>query len=467
MMIDLPYLQSRKNHYRYRRKVPAALQEAMGKIEIVIPLGKTEVEAVRRWPHAHKEAERRLVEALRAAESPGALTVGVTNKTPLERFKWANDHIVSLGLDRDWSGQGAPDDTEAMARDVIAENIVAKYPLDDEGYAEGVSATDRAVLRALAFGAGAKPPAATLEDARKFYLTEKVKGGHDEVKKTQRIDRAVDHIRKALGRDPAISSLTRADARGVRDHMLKDAEMKPATVHRYMNDIRALINHAIEELPLPGITNPFNKLEVKNDSVAKEERKPFTLQQLEKTRERVLKHASEDLQLIWRILEGTGCRLAEVAGLLVADVKLDHKTPHLDLVWHAHRRLKNDGSIRKVPLVGDALSAAKIALGVAGDGPLLFPSYAQPKRRATASASLMKHVRKIVTDEKVTVHSLRHSMKDKLRLAGVEPGTIDDILGHSSGKVSERYGGDEAKLELTTAALRKVYPIASDSALGS
>ncbi|MDX0105575.1 tyrosine-type recombinase/integrase [Sinorhizobium meliloti] len=463
MMIDLPYVQSRKNHYRYRRKVPAALRDVMGQAEIVIPLGKTEAEVIKRWPRADREAEKRLADAARAAENPRREKLSAAHRTPLERYKWANDHIAGLGLDPDWSGQGDPEDAEAIARDVIAESIAAKYPQDAEGYAQGVSGTDKALLRVLAMGAAAKTPEATLEDARKFYLTEKVKGTHDEVKKTQRVDRAVEHIRNALGRDPAISSLTRADAREVRDHMLKDAEMKPATVHRYMNDIRAVINHAIEKLPLPGVQNPFNKLEVKNDSVAKEERKPFTPEQLKKTRGRVLAHASEDLKLIWGLLEGTGCRLSEVAGLLVTDVILGHKHPHINLVFHSHRRLKNAGSIRKVPLIGDALKAAQeaVEMAAAGDkptGPFLFSRYAATsKERLASSAALMKHVRKIVTDEKVTVHSLRHSLKDRLRLAGVEPGTIDDILGHSSGKVSERYGGDEARLEVTTVAMKKVF----------
>lgn len=149
--------------------------------------------------------------------------------------------------------------------------------------------------------------------------------------------------------------------------------------------------------------------------------------------------------------------MAEVAGLLVTDVALDHRNPHVDLVVHPHRRLKTAGSVRKVPLIGDALQAAREAVGAAGDGPLLFASYGRERGPDAASAILMKHVRKVVADKKVTVHSLRHSMKDRLRLAGVETGTIDDVLGHSSGRVSERYGGDEARLEVATVAIKKAF----------
>jgi integrase len=101
---------------------------------------------------------------------------------------------------------------------------------------------------------------------------------------------------------------------------------------------------------------------VKRDTLAKEDRNSYTPEQLIKTRTRILDHASPDLQRIWRTLRGTGCRLAEVTGLLVEDVKIDHGTPYLDLKFHPHRRLKNAGSVRRVPLVGDALDAAKEAL---------------------------------------------------------------------------------------------------------
>lgn len=320
-----------------------------------------------------------------------------------------------------------------------------------------ISVRDAALLHVLGLGAGAAAPEATLEDARRFYIKEKVAGKPDETMKTQRIDRVVGHIRTALGRDPVLAKLTRADAREVRDHMLSDAGIKPSTVHRYLNDVRAIITHAIEELPLSNVTNPFSKLEVKRETLAKHDRLPFSPAQLKATRAQVLGHANSDLQRIWRMLEGTGCRLAEVAGLLVTDVALDHRNPHVDLVVHPHRRLKTAGSVRKVPLIGDALQAAREAVGAAGDGPLLFASYGRERGPDAASAILMKHVRKVVADKKVTVHSLRHSMKDRLRLAGVETGTIDDVLGHSSGRVSERYGGDEARLEVATVAIKKAF----------
>jgi hypothetical protein len=46
-------------------------------------------------------------------------------------------------------------------------------------------------------------------------------------------------------------------------------------------------------------------------------------------------------------------------------------------------------------------------------------------------------------------------MKDRLRLAGVSTAEQEFILGHSSGKVADDYGGDTALLELSRRALEK------------
>jgi hypothetical protein len=99
--------------------------------------------------------------------------------------------------------------------------------------------------------------------------------------------------------------------------------------------------------------------------------------------------------------------------------------------------------------------AKKATKGDARATGLLFPSYGRQGGPAAASAALGKHVRACVTDPKVTTHSLRHLMKDRLRLAGVTKAHQDIVLGHSSGSVGEDYGGDEARLEVAKRALEK------------
>ena len=71
MLIDLPlyiHQPSGKSHYRYRRKVPLPLRPILGKTEIILALGKTQAEALRRYPKVHAQAEQQLAAAI--MESP-------------------------------------------------------------------------------------------------------------------------------------------------------------------------------------------------------------------------------------------------------------------------------------------------------------------------------------------------------------------------------------------------------------
>src|SRR5262245_4727001 len=69
MGMTLKYVQERRGRqtnsisFRYRRKVPEELRAVLGKSELVIPLGKTMGEVLRKYGEVHKEAERVLAAA--------------------------------------------------------------------------------------------------------------------------------------------------------------------------------------------------------------------------------------------------------------------------------------------------------------------------------------------------------------------------------------------------------------------
>lgn len=453
MMIDLPHVQKRGANYRYRRKVKPELRAAIGKTEIIFGLGKQDADFVKRYQMAHKAAEELFKEAARPSRIEA-----LGEPTAIELGRRADRLVRDFGLDPDWAGADDPDDfdQEGLAREVIAEGIASKYAVDEHGNPVGISRDDAAVLRALAYGSRLERIEPTLEDAKRHYLKEKIAGTPDEHRNTLRVNRVVGYIQAALGRkNPPLVSLTKIDALAVRDY-IRGVVNSPSTVKRYLNDLRAIVNEAIDTFGLSTrMANPFNRITVKLDGVAKNARDPFTPDELARTRKRILLSAGAELKRIWRILEGTGCRLAEVSGLLVSDVVLDHERPYLDIQFHPHRRLKTKGSVRRVPLLGDALEAARQAVEAAEAGAFLFPTYASKKGTGAASAALMKHVRAEVSRRKVTVHSLRHIMKDRLVLAAVAKAEQDLVLGHSSGSVGEAYGGDEARLEVAERALRK------------
>jgi len=364
MKIDVKYLQKRsKGGWRYRRKVPDALRLALGKREIIFGLGSTETKAIKNYPVAHAKAERVLREAELRLNAP--TPQHPRTETALGLFETAQKAVRDFGLDAQWEGVTCEDDPEYIARSVIAETIAAQYPVDDSGYPLGMADKDAAVLQALMLGKQQARPDPTIQDAKDLYLKEKV--GDDEKKKNQ-LNHVFGFVSAAIGLERTISSLRREDAKEVLQHLMEGRSS--ATVDRYLNTIRAVFNYAIEELDLSPVRNRFLNLHAPKADAAEPERrkkKPFPDEAVTATRQRIERSGSEELLLIWRLLEGTGARLAEVTGLRTADLNLTAAVPHMIVEWHEKRRIKNIVSRRSVPLVGDALEAAKIAAGRASN----------------------------------------------------------------------------------------------------
>ncbi|MER8743220.1 tyrosine-type recombinase/integrase [Mesorhizobium sp. M1004] len=472
--VIVDYWQERKSKklgsstYRYRRVVKPELRSILSKGEITIPLGNAKGEALAKYRQVHREVEQMLAAAwdeVRGINRP---------KTARELFQETVERIKALGLnpyrppiDEDEAGDDDQETRDWIERSVVTDAIAAKYPTDPEtDYPIGVSAEDTRLVRMLNT-AIPKKPAPTIEDAKKLYLKDRFALNDpkplERKKDEQRAERAVGYIAKALASTPdtvTVVSITREQARKVQEFMRGEVGSK-STVDRYLNDIRAIINHAIAEVTeLHGLTNHFTGLPVLGsgrggDTSEKNKRLPFTKGELQKVRQRIKTHADNpDLPLMWRLLEGTGCRLAEVTGLRVKDVVVEGDTPHVEVEWHEDRRIKTDPSRRRVPLVGDALEAAKEALKLT-DGPMLFPRYGVEGGNTKASAALGKHVRKVTDDRRKVTHSLRHNMEDTLDLAEVDTHDQNLILGHTLGGMAERYGGPERRLEVATRAMRK------------
>ncbi|ETD82256.1 site-specific integrase [Rhodobacter capsulatus] len=446
--------------WQYRRRVPKEVASVITKREFKRKLGDSEKAALAAYPRYHAEVEREIAEAKRRLAGAAA----ASSSEASDRAAYAE----ALRRRADLIERGATEEDLALEADSRADS----FP-QDHFEPIGVPPVERHTINLLRLGPKRYPaPAATLEDAKRLYLEERAKSGEAEealARFAGQVERIVGHVRAALGSDPVLVDLTRDDARRVRDYMLsrfKDngEKISPASVARDMNGLKAVINFAATELPLPAtFQNPFNKLTlgtVRGRASDGEKRDPLPATVLRKVRERIMGHAKADLGLIWRILEGTGCRLAEVTGLRVEDVATGGEFPHIKVTWHENRRLKTEASRRSVPLVGDALEAAKDALKLPRQGNLLFPAYASERGADAASASLIKHLRTVTKDPKHVVHSLRHNMKDALILAEVATLEQNLILGHALGSVGDRvYGGEVAKLRQTTKAMKKALGV--------
>lgn len=424
----------------YRRKVPLADRAKFGSTEWKRFLGNTQREAIAAYPKAHAEFERKLAMARRVQPARPETTTDLDN------------HIEATARLRQVPAHVTDND-----RDVWADSLLAEYPEDPEtGEPVGVPEVARLVVNGLRNGDIGPTPEPTFADAKRLYLRERVKGQSSETARTSRVDRVEGFVTTALGGNIALRKIGRAGAREVRDYMLSDRQLTPATAKRYVNDIRAIMTLGIREYELD-IANPFANLTITVNTIARQERDPFTEAQLVVVQQQLNQHASVDLQRIFRMLCGTGCRLAEVTGLMVEDVVADAPLPYINLVFNEHRRLKNTASIRRVPLMGDALKAAKEAKKAAGSSVMLFPAYGKERGGDNASSALMRHLREVIAERKVTVHSTRHTMEDRMIRAEVDEYDRNLVLGHSRRGQGDRYGSDDARLEATTRALKRTF----------
>ncbi|TGS84866.1 integrase [Mesorhizobium sp. M3A.F.Ca.ET.174.01.1.1] len=444
-------IQTKAGTWHYRRRLPREVAPLIGQSEFKRYLGDTEREALRSYPKVNAEFERLVAEARRRSGGQDLSTV-----TPMELHRLAELRAQELAATMVHIGDRTLPGSDPEAADVIRESYLSR----SGGREDPVEGRAVAILSG---GGKLSRPAPTIEDARKLYLKERV---GDDAKKTMELERVFKLVSEALQSDRTLVGLKREDAREVRDHMADGR--KASSVDRYLNVVRAVVNHAIREFDLAGMANPFMNLEAApgRDKAEpdRDKRRPYTEKEAKAVTARIVSHARPDLLRIWQIMEGTGCRIAEVAGLRVADVHLDHAIPHMTVEWHDERRIKNAVSRRNVPLFGTAFQAAKEAVEAANGGGLLFPAYGREGGPASASAALGKHVRTVVDDPKVgPSHSLRHLMKDRLRLAGISKSDQDIVLGHSSGSVGEDYGGDEARLKVAERALKAALGVESES----
>ena len=168
------------------------------------------------------------------------------------------------------------------------------------------------------------------------------------------------------------------------------------------------------------------------------ERQPISLDAI-----RCIQHECIDIddenRWLLALISDTGMRLSEAAGLAKDDIVLDADIPHINVRPHPWRRLKTKGSERLVPLTGASLWAAKRLQQ--HDSAYAFPRYCdgQTCNANSASAAINKWLKPRASDDAV-VHSLRHSMRDRLRAVECPSDIIDQIGGGSSSTVGSSYG---------------------------
>jgi len=293
----------------------------------------------------------------------------------------------------------------------------------------------------------------TLETALKDYVAYKSDTPKAEKEITQRVERLRKDMQHIYGKQKlkyvSLSDISRQDANDLRDHLLSRVSANSAV--RMLGVVRTAINHAIVEHSL-NIPNVFTNLRIKGAGASKLDRLPLSDTQVVH-----LETAYSNDTTAWALfvcLRDTGCRVSEIAGLRVKDCDTDKEC--LIISPTPWRTLKTNNSQRSVPLSPEAIKALEeVSQGKDPEAPL-FPQYAKERGGDNCSAMLMKRLRTIITDKKLTMHSLRHRMKDKLRNTGCPEAISMAILGHGSNTVAANYGSGYA-LDVMREHMEKVW----------
>ena len=275
----------------------------------------------------------------------------------------------------------------------------------------------------------------TLLDALEVYLEQKGKGRP----KTFRVaaERSCNYLICLSGNKP-LSDYTRQDALQFRDWLVARG-LTGSSVTRNFSYLKAVINFALSEYALD-VRNPF--IGVYHDrSAGVLVRKPIPMEAIRNVQSEC--HAiDDDMRWLIALISDTGMRLAEVAGLLKQDfIGLDTDLPYVCVTKHPWRNLKTTSSERKIPLVGEALWAARRIIEADTASNFAFPRYNRGSATAanSASAALNKWLKQYVPDG-CTMHSFRHSMRDRLRAVQCPSDVTDQIGGWTTDGVGQGYG---------------------------
>lgn len=170
----------------------------------------------------------------------------------------------------------------------------------------------------------------------------------------------------------------------------------------------------------------------------------------------------------------TGCRAAELGGLRVSEVRLDHSHPHIIVRDNEYRRTKSK-RMRCVPLLDKLrdLGFDDYFERIAREGhDRLFPDWTARKPigeagtayPAWSNAFIIRAFNRTVIPsalgdtlpanarQEVTFHSMRGSFKAMLaNTCNVPPNVVNEVIGHAKSELDARYVGE--------VTIEETYPI--------
>jgi len=415
LSISIRYLQKRGKYYQFCMRVPKDLRHKYQGEFLRQSLNTTD----------EREAARHVEKLTRSYEATFAALRGNSKLTPAETHRAAQALADELGPWEVASDYFSEKFDRHADRAGLFGHPSASQMIKEAEYLNPVE------LKALELLRSGKGQGARLSAAARLYLTTHVNA--DSKKAMERAERDWKRLTDLIG-DIEIADLSREHARAYVTAALARG-LKTKSVRRETNTLSAILNVGMRELDIHGVNNPFSSIPIPNEGKDSEDVKSPSPQELKA----ILSTFGGDDSDFGRIIllqMGTGTRIAEISGLAVTDVNLDGETPYIHIQPQPWRSLKNDSSVRRVPLVSFALDAAKVAVQKAGDGPALFARYAKENGNTNASATINKRLK----HWGIGSHGFRHGMKDLLREVGCPDVIQKEIQGHAGEGHAANYG---------------------------
>jgi integrase len=260
--------------------------------------------------------------------------------------------------------------------------------------------------------------------------------------------------------DLPVEALSIEVARSYRDQRER-LKLKSETVQKEIKFLKAVLKKGMHELGI-NIRNPFDG--VRANKLGKDSVKRETLNTVElKEVIASCKEKGDDLALILLLIAFTGARLGEIIGLRLQDIALTGRAPSIHIREYGQRTLKTSNSERVLPVHPSVLPLLKLQCKAAikEKKKVLFPRYADGKSMPssdTASATLNKRLKGMITHKHITNHCFRHTLEDRMRNADITKDRRDEFLGHAKQDSGDNYGQGRA-LELKKRDLLKAMPL--------
>ncbi|HEY3431169.1 MAG TPA: site-specific integrase [Rhodocyclaceae bacterium] len=275
----------------------------------------------------------------------------------------------------------------------------------------------------------------------------------------------------ACNGDLSANAVERRHVIALKDWMLEQGR-SAATVKKAMGLLSAVFELAVANDKLNA--NPARGIRFSKPKVERKSRVPFDADDLKRIfsspvfSEALRSQGGKGEAAVWLPYLGlwTGARLEELGQLLVTDVRSEQGCYYLDICDepNSDKRLKSTSSRRRVPLHPELLRLGFIDYVEqqrdAGHV-RLFPLLARSGgRQLTSNWSqwFSRYLRDTVgiQDRRKVFHSFRHGFKEACRQSGIPKDIHDQLTGHASPDVGDRYGGEHYPLAPLAAAIERL-----------